>query len=254
MAGSLNSDFVTTSPEPELDVVTKTCTVCQKPFLTYSFDFGSRPFAPVKICENCTISVRAREAEDEREKLKKARLIRFNAICPEVYRSDEIRAAMNAAFAPKSEDPNLLDTIRESVKRNEGVLVIGHSGKFKTTAVFNAAVRYLILTGHEVEYLTAAKFRQRASEASKDCTVEAFVRALARIEWLFLDDVGNMSTTPAACEALLDLLEERMNKRKPILATSQFGGEQLIAKFPNPQMGQAIVRRLSMVATPILFP
>lgn len=245
--------MTTAALNPEPDVVTKTCTVCNKPFDTYSFALaGRRPFSPVKICEPCTISARAREAEDEWEKLKKARLERFNAICPDVYRSEEIRAAMNAAFA--NTEPNLLEKIRESVKGNEGVLIVGHSGKFKTTAVFNAAVRYLILTGHQVEYLTAAKFRQRSSEAAKECTVEAFVKSLARMEWLFLDDIGNMSATPSACEALLDLLEERMSHRRPILATSQFGGDQLISKFPNPQMGQAIVRRLSMVATPILFP
>lgn len=229
-------------------VTNPACNVCGKPFETFAFNLAGRSFSPVKTCEPCSIAARVKAEDEERERVKAVRAKRFAELCPETYRSDEIRAAMNAAVPDKAK------AVRELVKAGRGVLAIGESGQFKTTTMFNAAVKWLVLEGHEVEYLTAAKFRQRASHHAKECTVEGFVRGLARIPWLFLDDFGNMNTTQAASEAILDLFEERMSRRnRPVLVTSQFGGAELIAKFANRQLGEAIVRRLSMLSTPVNF-
>lgn len=235
------------SDEP-IAVTNPGCNVCGQPFETFIFEFAGRQFSPVKTCERCTIAASVKAADEEQERVKAVRLKRFDDICPDTYRSDAIRAAMKQAV------PAQMEAVRDAVKCGRGVLAIGESGRFKTTTMFNAGVRWLILNGHEVEYLTAAKFRQRASFHGKECTVEKFVKSLARVPWLFLDDFGNMSTTPAASEAILELLEERMSrKNRPVLVTSQFGGAELIAKFATRQLGEAIVRRLSMLATPIQF-
>jgi DNA replication protein DnaC len=224
------------------------CNVCEKPFETYVLTVAGRDLCPVKTCETCSISARVKEQEEAREKLKAKREQRFNKLCPDTYRAEAIRKAM------MEQKESQAKAVREAVQAGRGVIAIGESGQFKTTTMFNAAVKWLILEGHEVEYLTAAKFRQRASHHAKECTVEAFVRSLARIPWLFLDDFGNMNTTQAASEAILALFEERMNRgNRPFLVTSQFGGSELIAKFANRQLGEAIVRRLSMLATPVQF-
>lgn len=232
----------------ELIEVLKHCLTCEREFTAHGATILGRQIAPAKYCEACSLAARVKADDEERERVKAVRAKRFADICPETYRGEEIRGAMMAKAGDKAK------TVRELVQGGLGVLAIGESGKFKTTTMFNAAVRWLILEGHEVEYLTAAKFRQRASHHAKECTVETFVRSLARIPWLFLDDFGNMNTTQAASEAILDLFEERMSRgNRPVLVTSQFGGAELIAKFANRQLGEAIVRRLSRLATPVQF-
>ncbi len=230
--------------DDELTVVKK-CQTCGREFEAPAANFAGRLICTARICHGCTQAAASLAREEERQRILAVREARFNALCPAEYRTEAIRAAMPKAKAAE---------LRDLVKSGRGTLAIGPTGTFKTTTTFSA-IRWLIMEGHEVEYMTAARFRQRASHHGRESTLESFVRSLARVPWLFIDDIGNANTTPAAQEALLDLLEERMNRgNRPLMTTSQFGGEELIAKFTPRATGEAIVRRLSMLATPVIFP
>lgn len=242
--GSNSEDDTPIIVEDDLTIV-KTCLTCHREFDAPAASFAGRLISPVKLCQGCTQAAESLRIEDERRRILAVREARFEKICPPEYRSEGIRAAMPKAKAT---------AIRDLVKAGRGSLAIGPTGSFKTTCTFSA-VRWLIAEGHEVEYMTAARFRQRASFHAKEGTIEGFIRQLARVPWLFLDDIGNASSTPAAQEALLELFEHRVAAgSRPILATSQFGGEELIAKFTPIASGEAIVRRLGLLATPVLFP
>lgn len=173
----------------------------------------------------------------------------FERICPPVYRTDGIRAAMPG---------DLVKSATDLVKLGRGVLCHGETGRFKTTAMFNGPVRWLVWTGHQVRYIRASQWRQDTSAAAKACELEAWLRPFMEVPWLFLDDIGHMNSTPSAEEALLEVLEVRTHaigtaRELPVIATTQFDGEALMNRFATPERGAAICRRLAMLTNPLDF-
>ncbi len=74
-----------------------------------------------------------------------------------------------------------------------------------------------------------------------------FIAKLASSKLLFLDDVGQAATSQAAAADMLDLIEQATMNGTPILATMQYTGDDLIARFAAKgltEAGEAIVRRL----------
>lgn len=216
------------------------------------FETQWRETVSVKHCEPCVAKHHAAEDAKKKgtslsydERKKRA----FENLCPPVYRTDGIREAM-----PKEQ----CQQVTALVKAGSGVLAFGESGSFKTTVLFNAAVRRLIWAGQQVRYIRASEWRQQTSAAAKDCILETWLKQWAEVPWLFLDDIGHMNATPAAEEALLEVLEMRTHaigteRPRPVLASTQFDTAGLINRFSTPQRGQAICRRLTMLTTPVKF-
>ncbi len=221
------------------------CDDCGRPFETFAIDLLGSDYTPVRICQTCTIKKERAEADAKAAKITAIRQARFDKLAGPYYTGEEIRAAMPADKAR---------ACRALVQSGQGIMAHGMSGKFKTTCVLNGAVRWLILNGHEVTYMTAATWRQRTSAAAKDCRTEQFLKPLKKAPWLFIDDIGNMQGNETAAEALNDLLEGRVHAgRLPILCTTQYDSEQLATRFPREETGLAICRRLRLLSNPIPF-
>lgn len=234
----------TIQPEP-IPCSRLACDDCGRPFLTYAIHILGRDLAPVRFCEPCDTKRKEAEAEASRSKVMAARTNRFMAMAGNYYTGEEIRKAMPIDRAK---------ACRALVQAGRGVMAHGVSGQFKTTCMINGALRWLILEGKEVTFMTAATWRQRASAAAKDCTTEKFLRPLKTVPWLFLDDLGNMHGNETAAEALNDLLEARVaNGCLPILATTQYDATEMVKRFPREETGIAICRRLRLLAEPVDF-
>lgn len=234
--------------------VRRMCKVCGEPFDTWGSIFPGmvdaknmpRVVCIINVCERCTGAQKAKVAQGNAIARDASRLKLFDALCDPYYRSEAIRAAMPIDKAKE---------VREHVQSGRGVLCVGETGKFKTTCVWNGAIRYLVMRGVPVECLTAAQFRQRTSRASKETTVEAFIDKLASAPWLFLDDVGNASVGEGATEALLALTEARLARgMAPVLITTQYAPDALETRFTRPEAGKAIVRRLRLLTSTVTFP
>jgi DNA replication protein DnaC len=171
----------------------------------------------------------------------------FERICPPYYRSQAIRDAMKAARQPQ------MEAVGELVKAYRGVLAWGESGSFKTTVMFNAAVRWLVWNGQRVTYIRGSEWRQQTSEAAMAGNLVNWLKHFKSCPWLFLDDVGHMNGTPTAEESLLEILEVRMHEQLPMLVTTQYEGDALIARFSTPERGTAICRRIAALAEPVEF-
>lgn len=237
-------DAETIQPEPIL-CSRIACDDCGQPFQTYAIHILGRDLAPVRFCEPCDEKRKEAEAEANKGKVMAARNRRFLEMAGTYYTSEEIRKAMPMDRAK---------ACREMVKAGRGILAHGHSGQFKTTCMINGALRWLVMEGKSVIYMTAATWRQRASQAAKECTTEKFLRPLKTAPWLFLDDLGNMHGNETAAEALNDLLEARVAAGcLPILATTQYDAAEMVKRFPREETGIAICRRLRLLTELIDF-
>lgn len=227
--------------------VRRICKVCGQPFDTWgSTLFGDRVICLITVCPECTGAAKARDDQKTQVSRDQQRLKLFDGLCDPYYRTPEIRAAMPMDKARE---------VREHVVAGRGVLCIGDTGKFKTTCIWNGAVRWLVMRGTPVECLTAAQFRQRTSRASKETTVEGFIDKLASAPWLFLDDIGNAAVGESATEALLALTERRLARgMAPVLITTQYAPDALETRFSRPEAGKAIVRRLRLLTSTVTFP
>jgi DNA replication protein DnaC len=199
------------------------------------------------FCDECLRKARA-PGSRETEAQRNTRLAKtFEEICPAFYRAPAIRAAMTAKMGPQ------VKAVTELVKQHRGVLAYGDSGHFKTTVLFNAAVRWLVWNNFRPRYIRGSEWRQQTSQAAMDGNLDKWLRSFKTVPWLFLDDVGHMNGTPTAEEALLEILEVRMQEERPVLVSTQYEGDGLIARFSTPQRGDAICRRLALLAEPVAF-
>lgn len=226
----------------ELETVTKPCAGCGKPYTTNLIDIAGRKVDFGRFCEPCTNAQHADKQTKRQQAFIEGRKTAWEECCPDFYRTDGIIAALPAEKKK---------AVQDAIKEGKGCLIHGPSGSFKTTAMFQGAVKRLIWDKQEVLFISAMEWKPRISAAAKDCQTDRFLRPFVNAPWLFLDDVGNMGGTASSIEALHSLLEQRMRRRLPVLATTQYAAKDLIDRMKTreghgTEAGAAIVRRLSI--------
>ncbi len=189
----------------------------------------------------------------------------FEKLVPAYYRGDQLRAAM-----PKEKADELTEHVKRAwttgdpeapgakiITQAGGVMAYGATGKFKTTCMFNGPIRWLIWKGQRVKWVRCSDWRQKLSEAARQGVLQAYLAPFIRERWLFLDDIGQMSGTPTAEEALKELLEARFTEPGgplPLLCTTQYDEDQFKAQFKDKLLGDACARRIfDVTGPPILF-
>jgi DNA replication protein DnaC len=139
-----------------------------------------------------------------------------------------------------------------------GMLITGPTGSGKTRSVY-LLLKKLLEQRIYAEIQPCVKLRQAIIKAAKSTHSgdrAELMRKLTNAHILYLDDFGQMVNTPAAIEAMYELLEERAKKGNVTIATSQFSETRLIEGFgpDNKEKGEAIARRLGENADLIEFP
>lgn len=127
-----------------------------------------------------------------------------------------------------------------------GLLLKGDTGSGKTRTVYLLLLT-LLERGTRPQIWPCLKLRQRLVELAtgEDKTARAkFILELSTCPLLFLDDVGQFAATEASGADFLEIVEGATMNGTPIIATQQFSGEELIARFKNRKTGEAAVRRL----------
>lgn len=132
------------------------------------------------------------------------------------------------------------------------LLLHGSSGKGKTRAAWYAANRIWeasvksnkahSLTAHTMLSLTES-IMSSFKEGTK-VTHDKLMDGLIRCDLLFIDDLGKERMTPRVAADLFAIVDERSMRLKPVIITSNFNGEGIKARFDDPEMGAAFVRRL----------
>lgn len=181
------------------------------------------------------------------EKIEQKRQAWFR-VCPESYRATDWK---NPALSP---------VCRDLARRWEpdwtsarcGLLIWGNTGLGKTRAAYGI-LRRLHWQGIPVKAVEAVQFaRAVADRTSADRLERAEARSLLRqmreVRVLLLDDLGKERSTPAVAAELHDLLEDRMQRRQPVLLTTERTGAELApllgGREASANYADGIIRRL----------
>lgn len=122
------------------------------------------------------------------------------------------------------------------------VIIVGKTGSGKTRVAFQL-IRREIFLGRKVRVASASQFRTGLTE-SRRAGHDRYLQDLIYADVTFLDDLGQISGTDAATEAIHELLEKRTARRKDTVITTQDGARQLAGRFASPEAGEAICRRI----------
>ena len=199
-------------------------------------------------CDDCTEKIEAERNAHEIERVNARREKHWREICPGGYRETD------------ATDPRLnqiaLESARDWVRNHKagctrGLSLIGRSGLGKTRIAY-LALKACHDSGERVfairaKELAAAAVRAagggNANSRQQDEATQT-LRACISADVLLLDDLGKGSATPRVIESIEDLIEDRTANKRPIIWTSNAGGDWL-EEFFGPDSGPPIVRRLS---------
>ena len=145
---------------------------------------------------------------------------------------------------PREFDPLTLATVCEMgwLKRRLNILITGPTGigkSYLSSALAHAACR----AEYRVRCYRMSKLAEELAKAHALQRRSALLKQLARTEVLVLDDVGVVDFTDRLTRDLLDILDDRYNKRCTIV-TSQLKVKDWHGTFGNPTLADAICDRI----------
>jgi DNA replication protein DnaC len=202
-----------------------TCRKCESKFNPRHVKFAGRIVFSQTLCDIC-----------ERELLEPdpdPRETGWLKLCPTLYQNTDLTRL--GAWAEK---------LQSWKYGHQGLVVIGYSGAGKTRAVWAMLERHY-KSGHRVIATDSAKFRNSMQAAARDGNLEWWQESLGKVDILFFDDLGQMKMTDSVAESLWSVVERRCANRKPVIITTQYGGENLISQFERQDLGDAVRRRLN---------
>ena len=127
------------------------------------------------------------------------------------------------------------------IDKARNLIVSGATGTGKTflACAFGTAACKL---GLSVRYFHTARLIHALSSARKEDTYFDFLKSLAKVELLVLDDWMRDSISLPAAQDLLELFDDRFNCSATILV-SQVPISDWHARFPDPTLADAILNR-----------
>lgn len=230
-----------TTPKGSDDTVQATCPDCGKKHPIAKIVLPHGRLVEEALCPDCA----AERKRQEREALRRQEQERIESIwqsfCPPLYRITD------PARLPQDKLADVLSWEYGS----EGLLLIGPSGGGKTRAGY-LLLRRLLEEGRKIRAFDCAAFGHEVGRKFRDGTGEDFTDKLAKMEIVFLDDVGKIPFTERAEAELFALIERRTANLLPIIATLNMTGENLEAKTSQDR-GAPMVRRLREFCRTIVF-
>ena len=137
-----------------------------------------------------------------------------------------------------------LQSLREGtfLDRRENLLVFGKPGSGKTH-ILNALAEQLVHRGRSVLFATCSLLVQELLAAKRDLKLERFIKRLASVEALIIDDLGYVQQSREEMEVLFTLLAERY-ERGSVLLSSNLAFSQWEQIFKDPMTTAAAIDRL----------
>jgi len=193
------------------------------------------------LCPECVVMEKERDAEQQAEATRQRQEAAWHALCPPLYRetdpdrlpADKLAEAMSWQWGP------------------EGLLLIGPTGTGKTRCAY-LLLKRLLKEGRVIRAFDCAAFSHECSRRFRDGTGEDWTDGLAKVEVVFLDDVGKMSFTERAETELFARVERRGANKLPIIGTTNMVGADIEAKA-SADRGAPLVRRLREFCGQVVF-
>jgi DNA replication protein DnaC len=146
--------------------------------------------------------------------------------------------------SPRGIDRSLIASLAGAgwVTRGHNVLITGATGCGKSyiaCALTNAALRQ----GHTALYLRTPRLSEDLARGRADGRYIRILAGLARVSLLVLDDFLLTPAPVDTCRDLLEVIEDRAERRSTLIA-SQMPIDKWLAAMADPTLGEAILDRL----------
>jgi DNA replication protein DnaC len=146
--------------------------------------------------------------------------------------------------SPRGIDRSLVASLAGAgwVTRGHNVLITGATGCGKSyiaCALANAALRQ----GHTALYLRTPRLSEDLARGRADGRYIRILAGLARVSLLVLDDFLLTPAPVEVCRDLLEVIEDRAERRSTLIA-SQMPIDKWLAAMADPTLGEAILDRL----------
>ena len=172
-------------------------------------------------CSSCSEAGKARiEAEDQL-----ARANQFAGVVPAEFAHWDERRGNNAALARARGKFNPMT--------RRGMILHGTSGTCKTRIMWELA-KQLVASPDAPSWLWVDSY---------DCATAGFPAECGKVDFLFIDDLGNEPTSTKFETALLRLIRKRNDWHKPTIVSTQLTGDAFKRRFFNGAAAEAILRR-----------
>ena len=127
-------------------------------------------------------------------------------------------------------------------RQHQHVLLVGPTGIGKSYLAC-ALAKAVIEQKKSVRYLRLPRLGEELATLQAQGRISAWLKTLARIDLLILDDFGLVPMSPSHQPLLLELLEDRQ-QRGSVLVTSQLPIKLWHGQFQDPTLADAILDRL----------
>lgn len=222
-----------------MDSKTKKCIECltdftYEPILLHGTEVFARP-----RCVPCTAAAAARHQDATEKEAEKARLEKWHAVCPPIYRDTDI-ARISAECGRAA--------ITWDFKAARGLGCLGSTGIGKTRALFLALRRafdggkFCRFTSHNA--FTRTVQTAFAGDGKEREAAKHLLDAYQECGVLLIDDIGKPPPTERADAELEELVEQRTSNMRPILWSAN-GSSAWLIKRMGVDRGEPLVRRLS---------
>lgn len=157
--------------------------------------------------------------------------------CPAVYRE-----LISGHALPPAVNRRAYDRVQSFTASTEkGMVLVGPSGSGKTLALW-AKARDLERSGVNPVFLSAVEFARRLASSARDLERNNW---LASCRVLIVDDVGKEKLTNAVASLMWEVLDARVNERRPTLISTRFKGHGFVERFSDAVIGEDIRGRIS---------
>jgi len=207
---------------------------------------GMMVVLPITVCEPCMELVRAHYSPENKASSDVSLTPRWDEECP--MRFKEVidgETALPAAVARAS-----FDRVKAwRPKDGKGMALVGEQGSGKSLSLW-ALARELEREGCTPVVINGVEFGRILARAARD--IES-VEWLCRSRVLMVDDLGKEKATAAVGALMWEVVDQRYQRRLPMVITTRFSGQALRDRFNEPHLGDDIRRRLNELCRAVTF-
>ena len=215
-----------------------------------------RRFAPMTVHNACADRMEANQRRAGEDVRLAHSMQSWELLAPAFYHGTE--AWLAAGAHPPALNLPAIQAVLAWEYGWRGVIAFGQrSGTGKTSAAY-LLLKRLMLTGKVCAALTHTEFSQRATRLIDEKTGQRWIRLLATVDMLLIDDFGKSrfktadGTSKQAEELLFDVLDRRITEKLPTILTSN-DNARTIRQRMSAEKGEAFLRRLREFFHPVNF-